>query len=573
MARTYQETSNRSGRYAKDHDKIARLENAIRDGIVRDLPSYRTWVLENRTRDGAPTGVPLDVHDYPFPEFLIDLNRWMGLETPAYHRGVRCPIEVAHNHPERPEHRPGIAAWLDATNDAHRRILQAYRGTGKTHIICAYACWLLMRDPTDTILIMRHVYKLSRFINKNIKNLLELFPPLQHLVAKVPSTWGKTEIEVSRWFTKPEPSVGCTSGNSGFVGFRGRLIVADDLETDKNVVTAEKREAIRETVHQMNLVGADILYIGTPHSSDSIYEELERTEHFEIQKYAVWLDKENGITQNPYVVMNKVQLQNADWVQEQRARLPKSVFESQLLMMATDVWETRMKWELAQRWVGDLQVERNPYNRKRQYWINEHEILELKAYWDPGYSRPDTDASVLRVVARSDTNKVFILECVTLPKVDLEKTFLNQCEVVVDTLARYHMERVIVETNFRITLKNELARVAADKKRNLQCVEHQRKAGYGGKVNFIRAMIEPILNAGNLFVRDRVRKDKALEREVKAFPKNKKDDHLDATAGAIRFLNLRHITPTGGKSDPDRLSNPLQRLRLNRYEPFARKSA
>lgn len=568
MARVYQET--RSRRKSED-EKIARLEDAIRDGSVSDLRSYRRWVLEHVQWKGKP----LDVDDYSFPEFLIDLNTRMGLETPAYHRGILSPKEIALGLAERPIHSPGIAMFLEATNDAHRRMLQAYRGTGKTHIICAYATWLLMRDPCDTILIIRDVYKMSRFINKQIKNLLEKFPPLQHLVARVPRTWGKTEIEVSRWFTRPEPSVGCTSAKSGFTGFRGRLILCDDLETATNCYTEEQREEIRAIVDQLNLVGADLLFIGTPHTVETIYDVLIQIEQFEYQKYPVWLDEKAGITQNPHVKLNRVQ-QDADWVAAQRQRLAGRVFRSQLLLEPSDVTQSRIPFELHHRFTGEIRTERSAYKNRRETWINEHQIVELKAYWDSGFGDLKNDASVLRVVGRSEDNNVFVFECLTLPKVDEEKTFQEQCERIIETLGKYQLDRVIVETNFSSALKGALIRVANDwkpKAKRINITEHQRRAGYGGKPGFIRAMLEPLFNSRTIWIHETVLAERKLEREARGFPKGKKDDHLDATAGAVRFLRLKRTHP-GGRT-PEGLSGVigLQRTRLNKYEPFRRKSA
>jgi hypothetical protein len=567
MPRLYLETTQQSAQYAegkhpgkKDEPELWRLEVAIAHGIVHNKARYRAWMTVHHG---------FDPEEYRFRQFLIDLNAGMGNETPAYHSGTRSPTEVAMNLPERLELRPGICVWLERTNDAHRRLLQAYRGRGKTHIICAYAAWLLMRDPCDTVLIIRAGFKLARNLNKQIKNLIERFPKTRHLKAKVPRTWGKTELEVARWFHRTEPSVTCTRKGSGFTGFRGRLIIADDLEARHNVHTPEQREEIRETTDQMSLVGADIIYIGTPHAVESVYDDLVQTEHYETQYYRVWLDQKLRLTQNPYVKMNRTQLQGAEWVDDQERRLPVRVFRSQLLLIPSDVRRTRLNWDLVVPFNGGIQKERSDYSGKIEYWQGEHQILELKAYWDPGYRRPDTDASVLRVVGRRDQNHVFVFECVTLPKVDTNKTFHHQCEKIVEVLAKYSMDQVIVETNFRVTLINELKRVAAEKKRALRVSEHQRRAGYGGKANFIRSQIEPVLNSRELHVHEAILRDRKLEVEAKSFPKRRRDDHLDATAGAIRFLRLKRIHVTGGKSDPNRLPGPkFNQVRLNSYKPF-----
>ncbi|MCS5736983.1 hypothetical protein, partial [Herbiconiux daphne] len=66
---------------------------------------------------------------------------------------------------------------------------------------------------------------------------------------------------------------------SNVTGSRAKLAVVDDVEVPRNIQTPEAREKLRyrlEEITHILVPGGQTIYIGTPHTFETIYEEIEK---------------------------------------------------------------------------------------------------------------------------------------------------------------------------------------------------------------------------------------------------------------------------------------------------------
>lgn len=199
-----------------------------------------------------------------FRVFLIYIWRFLGLPDPT-------PVQLE------------IAYFLQ--HGGRRLVVQAFRGVGKSWITSAYVCWLLYRDPTETILVVSASAERSNAFSIFTKRLIWEVPILQHLRPD-PNGLERTSniaFDVRGAFAHA-PSVKSVGITGQMTGSRARRIVADDVEVVNNSETAAQREKLLALVAEMGgailTPGArdgtegGIVFLGTPQVEDSLYKKL-----------------------------------------------------------------------------------------------------------------------------------------------------------------------------------------------------------------------------------------------------------------------------------------------------------
>jgi hypothetical protein len=163
----------------------------------------------------------------------------------------------------------------------HKRLLiEAFRGIGKTYTTGAYACWRLLRNPNEKILIVSasgtHAKAISTFIHK----LLNTVPLLEHLKPGPDCRNSVEAFDVSGCKTTVQPSVKCLGITSQLQGNRASILISDDVETSINSATETMRTKIIEQVNEFDSIlqtndDACIIGLGTPQTGDSIYNRFK----------------------------------------------------------------------------------------------------------------------------------------------------------------------------------------------------------------------------------------------------------------------------------------------------------
>lgn len=192
----------------------------------------------------------------PF-DFLNAWNKLLGFQTPPHHiKIMRFLIDVFNNEP-------------------HRGVLNAFRHSGKSTVVGIFAAWVLYQEPKTRILILSAESGLASRMVSHIKNILENHPYCSELLPDVKKEWGAHKITIKRPIGIREPSVICQGISGNITGLRSDLIICDDVEVPNTCNTQQKRNNLRERLRELDFIlspNGTMIYIGTPHTKDTIYQ-------------------------------------------------------------------------------------------------------------------------------------------------------------------------------------------------------------------------------------------------------------------------------------------------------------
>ena len=168
----------------------------------------------------------------------------------------------------------------DYLQQGHSRSqLQALRGIGKTWITGAYVCWRLLRDPNEKVLIVSQSGGMADNIAIFIRKLIETMPLLQHLRPRPDQRSSVVSFDVDGCEVSVQPSVKSLGITSQLQGNRASLLISDDVEGQQNSATEKRRSDLLQQVAEYEAIlqttaNAQILVLGTPQTSESIYNRL-----------------------------------------------------------------------------------------------------------------------------------------------------------------------------------------------------------------------------------------------------------------------------------------------------------
>lgn len=172
-----------------------------------------------------------------------------------------------------------IGAYVE--NGGRSIMVQAQRAQAKTTITAIYAVFCLIHEPQYRILIVSAGENTSNQISTLIIRLIMTMEGLDCLRPDK-QKGDRTSIEAFDVHyglkgVDKSPSVACIGIMGSFTGSRADLVIADDVEGKKNSITAAQREKLVEVTSEFTDIvdtGGRIIYLGTPQSTDSIYNNL-----------------------------------------------------------------------------------------------------------------------------------------------------------------------------------------------------------------------------------------------------------------------------------------------------------
>lgn len=191
-----------------------------------------------------------------FRNFAFDL--WQHLNLP-------CPTVVQYD----------IALYLH--HGPRRRMIEAFRGVGKSFLTAGYVVWLLWKDPQHKIMVVSASKERADAFSVFVKQIIEGFPPLAHLRPRNGQRDSNLAFDVGPATADQSPSVKSVGITGQLTGSRANTIIADDIEVPKNSGTIVQREKLSELVKEFDAVikpGGEIIYLGTPQTEESIYNKL-----------------------------------------------------------------------------------------------------------------------------------------------------------------------------------------------------------------------------------------------------------------------------------------------------------
>jgi hypothetical protein len=164
--------------------------------------------------------------------------------------------------------------WME--HRGNLAVLRCFRGFGKSTLLAVYNAWRYYQDPTYRILHQSESDPTAYKTSRDTQNVIRNHPLTRHLLphnqGTVESWWvlGAVDHRNASMFAK--------GILSNVTSARADECQNDDVEVPRNIGTPEAREKMRyrlgEQIHIM-VPGARQLFIGTPHTHDSLYDEVE----------------------------------------------------------------------------------------------------------------------------------------------------------------------------------------------------------------------------------------------------------------------------------------------------------
>lgn len=168
-----------------------------------------------------------------------------------------------------------IAEYLQ--HGPRRMVIEAFRGVGKSYITSAFVVHQLLLNPEIKVLVVSASKNRSDDFSTFTQRLINDMPVLHHLKPREEQRASKISFDVGPAGPSHSPSVKSVGITGQLSGSRADIIVADDIEIPNNSATQMMREKLAEAVKEFDAVlkpDGRIIYLGTPQTEMSLYEEL-----------------------------------------------------------------------------------------------------------------------------------------------------------------------------------------------------------------------------------------------------------------------------------------------------------
>ena len=195
-------------------------------------------------------------------------GKWEPLPEP-FSNDFRYFLVVVWNHLQLPKPTPiqlDIAEYMQ--DGPKRRIIEAFRGVGKSWMAAAYVLWLLRNDPQKKIMVVSasktRADDFAQFCLRLIREM-ELLKCLDPDRDEQRSASNRFDVRPS--IPDQSPSVKSVGIFGQLTGSRADLILADDVEVPNTAWTVGMREKLLASVGEFNAIlkpGGEILFLGTP---------------------------------------------------------------------------------------------------------------------------------------------------------------------------------------------------------------------------------------------------------------------------------------------------------------------
>jgi len=165
-----------------------------------------------------------------------------------------------------------IAYYLQ--HGPRRKVIEAFRGVGKSWITSAYVCWRLLLNPNLNFLVVSASKDRSDQFSTFTKRLIFELPMLSHLKPTSKQRDSNIMFDVGPAGISHSPSVKSVGITGQLTGSRADEIIADDVESLNNSLTQVMRDQLSERIKEFDAIikpGGQITFLGTPQTEMSIY--------------------------------------------------------------------------------------------------------------------------------------------------------------------------------------------------------------------------------------------------------------------------------------------------------------
>lgn len=476
--------------------------------------------------------------------------------------------------------------WLE--HRGRLACLRCFRGFGKSTLLAVYNAWRFYDNPAYRILHQGDQDKTAYKTSRDTKSVLQRHP--------LTKDWFKTGAkgEASFWWCpdaadERNPSMQAAGITSNITSSRCDEAQNDDVEVPRNIQNPEAREKMRyrlgEQTHIM-VPGARQLFIGTPHTHDSLYDEVERMgadcltirmfEHSQRIEQATSTvyrcDFRPEMVFSGFGETAQLLAEGSDYQVQGGTITFARVLGGLVDLYAGHAWPQRFgRDEMLTRrrgcrtineWDSQYQLHSRPVHETRldpakirayavepvlrmsngdlSMWLGNARIVGLAAKWDPAGAKPKSDVSAFSVVFQDDVGRRYWHRALALTGevaeiADDGKTITGgQVHQIAQLVKALHIPRIVVETNGAGTFAPTYLKAALKQACVFACGVTERHES-GNKNKRILEAIEGPLRSGTLWAHVDVLRGPASDqmRDWNPAITDQPDDYIDSLAGAI----------------------------------------
>ncbi|MBN5179922.1 phage terminase large subunit [Serratia marcescens] len=479
--------------------------------------------------------------------------------------------------------------WLEHRGDL--AVLRCFRGFGKSTILAVYNAWRYYQNRQYRILHQSEADGTAYKTSRDTQNVLRNHPLTRGMLPDGQGT-------VEQWWVNG--SLDMRNGSMYAKGILSNVTSAradecqnDDVEVPRNIQTPEAREKLRYRLGEQTHIlvpGGRKLFIGTPHTHDSLYDEVEamgadcltiklfEKEHRIDEKqatarsYALPFRPEYvfvGIHIGARLLAEGVDYQltatgitfaeppgttvdcyaECAWPErftpaemEKRRQETRTVneWDSQYQLHSKPIGESRLDPERIREY--NVQPEIRYANRSASMWLGSQQIVGAVAWWDVATGKAKADASAFSLVLTDARGHLYWHVCQGLIG-DLaefderDKITGGQVVQIRELVIRYQIPQVVVEVNGPGSFAGKLLRQAL---KGTGCGVREEFTITNKQKRILDAFEAP-LSSRFLWAHSDVLDGPAYDqmRDFNPAVTNQPDDFIDSGAGAISETPVR----------------------------------
>ncbi|WP_260515151.1 MULTISPECIES: phage terminase large subunit [unclassified Serratia (in: enterobacteria)] len=479
--------------------------------------------------------------------------------------------------------------WLEHRGDL--AVLRCFRGFGKSTILAVYNAWRYYQNRQYRILHQSEADGTAYKTSRDTQNVLRNHPLTRGMLPDGQGT-------VEQWWVNG--SLDMRNGSMYAKGILSNVTSAradecqnDDVEVPRNIQTPEAREKLRYRLGEQTHIlvpGGRKLFIGTPHTHDSLYDEVEamgadcltiklfEKEHRIDEKqatarsYALPFRPEYvfvGIHIGARLLAEGVDYQltatgitfaeppgttvdcyaECAWPErftpaemEKRRQETRTVneWDSQYQLHSKPIGESRLDPERIREY--NVQPEIRYANRSASMWLGSQQIVGAVAWWDVATGKAKADASAFSLVLTDARGHLYWHVCKELIG-DLaefderDKITGGQVVQIRELVIGYQIPQVVVEVNGPGSFAGKLLRQAL---KGTGCGVREEFTITNKQKRILDAFEAP-LSSRFLWAHSDVLDGPAYDqmRDFNPAVTNQPDDFIDSGAGAISETPVR----------------------------------
>lgn len=333
-------------------------------------------------------------------------------------------------------------------------ILEIFRNGGKSTIVGIFIAWMLFNDSSLRFLVLSANLNTSKKVVADVKFIIKNHPLTKDYLFNNKNIWQADHFWVESDESDPRSPSVCSYGISASItGSRADFLICDDIEVPKNSKTENLRSELRVKISEGLYIlnpGCPTLFVGTPHTFDTIYEEKIQSGATVLKipllknidpnsKYPYLKGESNWPSRFTKREINKRQL----------AEKSKSKFLSQYQLLPQKQENVFFDIENLKYYSSEIvfkEIQEFDFNAgiitKTCTFLGDIELTKISVCWDPSAGKVYGDDSVLAIVFLGSNNEYYVHRTIRLAG-----DILAQCKTIKENIIKYKIPKIQIETN------------------------------------------------------------------------------------------------------------------------------